>query len=92
MKKNTPEFTYIIDLSEPRNQDNFFTLEATQEEAGILADRFGIISLSNLQAQIFIKNSYGIYRVSGTIVCDIEQNDIVTLEPFISHKIGRAHV
>jgi uncharacterized metal-binding protein YceD (DUF177 family) len=74
-----PEFSRPVRLTpEPRE----VTLEANTAERAALAARFGIIGIHALSAQLALRpEPGGTIRVRGTLLAEVEQGCVVTLEP-----------
>jgi uncharacterized metal-binding protein YceD (DUF177 family) len=88
MKKDiAPEFsrTLVVEKIPPSGMEQKLT--AKDDERKALADRFGLLELPLLEAQLTVKpakNKSGI-TVTGTLRADVVQQCGVTLEPLPSH-------
>ena len=77
-----PEFSRPLPLGTVREGGRRLTLTATPEECRALADRFGILSLESLAAELRLTpEEDGTTRVEGRIAARLAQACIVTLEP-----------
>jgi uncharacterized metal-binding protein YceD (DUF177 family) len=58
-------------------------IEADHDERELLAERFGLIDLTKLEAKITVKPARGgrMFEVEGTMQADVVQRCVVTLEP-----------
>src|ERR1700722_14157319 len=61
-------------------------LEANVEERKNLAERFGLLDLPKLQAQLTVTPTRGaMFEVKGRMEADVVQQCVVTLEPLPAH-------
>lgn len=82
MTDNKPEFSYLVDVEEIPSTGLTVKVEADEAERKALADRFGLISLDSLKAQMEIKpwRKRGV-AVSGHFTAELTQACVVSLEP-----------
>ena len=78
-----PEFPRPIKVDDIPNAGRVWQLDATAEECQALAQRFRIIAVSNLTAQVKLKpQSHGdVIRVTGRVQAQVVQACVVTLAP-----------
>jgi len=90
MKPKTPITT--PELSRPLQVDKISaggfeeTIEADEDERKSLAERFGLLGLPKLHAQLIVKPSRAaMFEVKGRMEADVVQQCVVTLEPLPAH-------
>ena len=77
-----PEFSRPLPLGTVAQAGRRLSLTATPEECAALADRFGILSIESLAAELRLSlEEGGTVRVEGRIAASLTQACIVTLEP-----------
>ncbi|MFQ5972656.1 MAG: DUF177 domain-containing protein [Alphaproteobacteria bacterium] len=78
----SPELSRPISLNELVDGEVALEVSATPAECAALADRFGIMSVDELSAQVMLKRTFlGEVVVSGRIRSKVTQSCVVTLEP-----------
>ncbi len=83
---STPEFSRLFELERARRKPISETLTATDTEREMLAKRFDIVQVNALQAEvIFEEEAPHWFRLHGTLVADIVQRCIRTLDPLPEH-------
>lgn len=82
-----PEFPRPVDADAVTSQEMVRTIEATPQERRALAERLELEALDNLVATVRLRRVRGGQMVSirGTIVADVVQTCVVTLEPVSNH-------
>jgi uncharacterized metal-binding protein YceD (DUF177 family) len=85
-----PEFSRMARLPEaPRH----LTLAATPAECAALAERFVILGVESLQAELTLTPATsGIVRVGGTLRAAVTQACVVTLEPVAEQVVVDLHL
>lgn len=86
MKPPLPEFSRIVSISRvpPKGLDE--SLEAKPVERKALSDRFSLVELSLLKAQLTLQPaSNKTFVLTGFIEADVVQPCVVTLDPLTSH-------
>lgn len=74
------EFSRPIQVEHLRDRDNVFSIEANGAERAALAQRFGIVAVDRLVAEIRLKPVAGdMVRLNGRIEARVRQACIVTL-------------
>lgn len=78
-----PEFSRPIDVPHSADQDKTHAIAASQAERIALAERFGLVSLGRLEADVRLHRlGGGLVRLSAVFSADLMQMCVVTLEPF----------
>ncbi len=82
-----PEFSRPFLLDRLSTAGNRLRLEATKEECAALCERFFLLSIDSLVAEVELKPLNGplLVRLKGRIIADIVQQCVVTLEPVPEH-------
>ena len=82
-----PEFSRPTLMESLKPGVNEFHVEAGPEERAALARRFGLVSIEHLAAdlQLAARADRRSVRVTGTVVADVTQTCVVTLEPVKNH-------
>ncbi|WOF74025.1 DUF177 domain-containing protein [Parvibaculaceae bacterium PLY_AMNH_Bact1] len=77
-----PGFTYVVAREDVSDDGLEITLEAGAEARSLLAERFGLLALEELNARLIIEpwRKKGL-KVVGTFNADLAQSCIVTLDP-----------
>jgi uncharacterized metal-binding protein YceD (DUF177 family) len=79
---DVPEFSRPIDVFRLPSQGANYAIKASPEECAGLMKRFGLLSLSQLSADVDVTPmTGGFYRLTATLSADLEQACIVTLDP-----------
>lgn len=83
----TPEFSRILLIDRLGEGELVEEIAATADERTALADRFGLVGLDRLDAQLRIGRwgNEGLFRVTGRLRADVTQACVVSLEPVRSH-------
>ncbi|MCC9622904.1 DUF177 domain-containing protein [Thalassospira sp. MA62] len=82
----TPEFSRIIKTDEQVSAKEKVLIEASEQECAALADRFELIAVNSLKAELTISvASNGEVAVRGPMTSDIIQRCVTTLEPVDEH-------
>jgi len=86
MTTETLEFSREIATEKIGDAGRTMSIEATPEERDRLANRFGLVSIERLSAEIILTPEKGgkLIRLKGTFSALITQNCVVNLEPFES--------
>lgn len=84
-----PEFSRVFAIDEIGREGSVVALEATEEERGQLAGRFGLLALDRLTAALTLtRGASGIpIRVRGRMEASVVQECVVSLEP-VQSEIG----
>ncbi len=63
------------------------TLEAREGERQQLADRFGLLDLPSLKAELSVRRASAgqMFEIKGRMIADVVQQCVVTLEPLPAH-------
>lgn len=87
------EFSRLI-VVEPCTEDKVIEVQAEPAERAALAERFGLLSLDRLSAAgiLHISDSGRVARLDASIVADVVQSCVVTLDPVASHIEERLSV
>ena len=76
------EFSRPFDTGEMTGFSEARRLDANFEERGALAERFGLLSLDRLVAELEVRRmGPGLFRVAGRFQADVVQECVVTLDP-----------
>jgi len=78
-----PEFSRPLAIEDIAREGSVLTLEATAEERRRLAERFGLLSLDRLTAELTVtRGASGIpVRIRGRLRASVVQECVVSLEP-----------
>ncbi len=81
------EWSYLLDVESLEGQSNTMRIAPDDEARRRLAQRLGVVSLDDLQADITISHGVGeaAFHISGHIDVKLTQECVVTLEPISSH-------
>lgn len=78
----SPELSRPVPLDELAGREVALEVSATPSECAALADRFGIVAVEELSAQVILKRTFlGEVVVSGRIRSKVTQSCVVTLDP-----------
>jgi len=77
------EFSRLVHLDQLSVQDRTHEIEATPEECAALAERYGILSVDSLKAEVKLRMLPGgeLVRLRGKFTAQVVQACVVTLEP-----------
>lgn len=90
MKKISPEFSYVVDVRRIPVAGLTLELQADETQRGALAARFGVPSIKTLTVRAVLTNvNKDRVRVNGDFDAEVEQNCVVTLEPFVQRVADR---
>ena len=80
------EFSRIIFLARLGKEGEEHHIEGTAEECASLAQRFGIVSLDRLCADVMVRPSgeRGGVKLTGTFEADVVQSCVITQEPVVT--------
>ncbi|MBO88050.1 MAG: hypothetical protein CMP14_00890 [Rickettsiales bacterium] len=89
VKNEKIEFSRIQSIEEIGRDGIFLKLSADEYESAALAERFDIMSITGLKAELHLRSERGgdIIAVSGMLEALVEQECVVSLEP-VSSKIS----
>ena len=77
-----PEFSRPVDVARLPQGEAVYDVAATPAERAALADRFGLLALDRLEAQVRLTRlAGGFLRLSAELSADVTQACVVTLEP-----------
>lgn len=80
--KFNPEFSRIVKTDEMVSGKEKLVIEANEKERAALAERFELVSIDSLRAELEVKTaSNGEVTVRGPMSADIVQSCVATLEP-----------
>lgn len=80
------EFSRPLKVEDIGNRPLRRTVEAKEAERRRLAERFGLLALDRLSAEIELRRQAGeLVHARGRLVADVVQNCVVTLEPVPAH-------
>jgi uncharacterized metal-binding protein YceD (DUF177 family) len=80
------EFSRPLKVEEIGNSTQRRTIEAKEAERQRLAERFGLLALDRLSAEIELRRQAGnVIHAEGRLVADVIQSCVVTLEPVPAH-------
>ncbi|MDA8231295.1 MAG: DUF177 domain-containing protein [Magnetospirillum sp.] len=81
-----PEFSRPVTVSDIPARGTEMDISAVESERAALARRFGIERVESLGARVRLRPAAGgLVRVNGTLVADVVQSCVVTLEPVPAH-------
>ena len=81
-----PEFSRRVDIARLGAADARYDVAATETERAALARRLDLVSLNRFEAHVTLRRvAGGMVRLSASLSADLEQTDIVTLEPLPAH-------
>ena len=82
MNEKAPEFSRIVNIAHLPSCGSEEELEATPTERAALAERFGIVGISSLVANLRLNHQEKhIVKVAGEVSVVVSQRCVVTLEP-----------
>lgn len=82
MTASPPEFSRRVELARLGAHEALYPIAAEAGEREALARRFDLLSLGRLEAEIRLQRlAGGMVRLSGTLVADVVQACVVSLEP-----------
>jgi uncharacterized metal-binding protein YceD (DUF177 family) len=77
-----PEFTRPVDIGRLPSGGAVYDLAATPAERAALAERFDLLALDRLEAEVRLERlAGGLLRLSAALEADVVQACVVTLEP-----------
>ena len=77
----TPEFSRPVSAAKLSKTPATYQLVATEAERAALVQRFGLVSLDRLEAEVTLRRIGGDVRLEADLTADLVQACIVTLEP-----------
>ena len=77
----TPEFSRPVSVAKLGSRLASYTIEANEAERAALAERFELVSLGRLVAEVALHRDRGDIRVEGKLEASLVQSCVVTLEP-----------
>lgn len=82
-----PEFSRPFPVDKISTAGKRLLLEATEEERAALCERFALLAIERLTAEVFLEplNGVSLVRLKGRLAADVIQQCIVTLEPLSAH-------
>ena len=85
--ESSPEFSRLIRVDQLADQDTKFAFEGEPEECAQLAERFSLLGLERLDAQVWARRINGtpVVRARVNFVADVLQSCIATLDPVAAH-------
>jgi uncharacterized metal-binding protein YceD (DUF177 family) len=91
MTATTPEFSRPVSVARlAPGAEVSYRVAPNEQERKRLAERFGLIDLGSLTAEIHLRRlSGGRIRLDGELAADVVQECVVTLEPFASRVADR---
>ncbi|MFQ5766127.1 MAG: DUF177 domain-containing protein, partial [Rhodospirillales bacterium] len=83
MSADRPEFSRLVEANSLDEVGTSMTIEADAGERARLADRFGLVALDSFGATLCLtpEKGTGMVRLEGTLIADVTQSCVVTLEP-----------
>ena len=76
------EFSRVIDVPRAAGRGATHRIAADADERAALAERFGLVSLDRLEAELRIERlPGGLVRLAASLDADVVQSCVVTLEP-----------
>jgi hypothetical protein len=87
-----PEFSYTLSIEKIPASGVEEDLLANETQRRKLAERFGLLGLPSLRAKLAVKPDSAGYSVTGTMIADVVQQCVVTLEPLDNHIEQDIHV
>lgn len=75
---NKPEFSRLVDIRQSAGKQ--MRLEASEDERAALADRFGLVRVDRLKANVTLTRKDRIVEASGTMRADFVQSCAVSAE------------
>jgi uncharacterized metal-binding protein YceD (DUF177 family) len=81
------EWSEFFDVTKIKDSGNRLTIEANEEQCKNLARRYGIQSLNNLSAKLYIKqiNKNRFIHITGTLQANLIQECIISRDPVKTH-------
>ncbi|MEI9982642.1 MAG: DUF177 domain-containing protein [Aliidongia sp.] len=86
-----PEFSRPVSTAKLSKEPATYRLTATDVERAALVQRFGLVSLDRLEAEVRLQRAAGDVRLEADLSADLVQACIVTLEP-VPAKIAESFV
>lgn len=82
-----PEFSKIVEVSAVAEGGRHLAIEANADERARLAERFGLIGIDGLAADVSLSPEEGgrLIRLTGTFTADVVQTCVVSLETLHDH-------
>jgi uncharacterized metal-binding protein YceD (DUF177 family) len=77
----TPEFSRPVLTAKISSTPATYRLTANAAERAALAERFGLVSLDRLEAEVRLERVAGDFHLAADLAADLVQSCIVTLEP-----------
>jgi len=78
-----PEFTRMVDVPRLPGRKTSHVISALAQERSALAERFGLVAVEQLDAEVALEVvPGGLVRLSASLMADVVQTCVVTLEPF----------
>ncbi len=91
----TPEFSRLIRVDALKENPKSFKIKASAEECAALAERFSLLSVESLSANIRLTlQKDGLARLEGGLSAKVTQTCVITLEPvesFIETSFDQLH-
>lgn len=87
MQQITPEFSRTVVADRLGPAETRMEISANEAERKALAERFDLISIDSLTAEVSLRriSSSRLVRVAGRVAADVVQTCVVTLEPVPAH-------
>lgn len=81
-----PEFSHPVKVDSLPDKETNFKIEANPQERQALAERFGLVSLQSLMAEVTVcrRKKGRLYAVKGKMTASLTQQCVITLEPLNS--------
>ncbi|HXQ51965.1 MAG TPA: DUF177 domain-containing protein [Stellaceae bacterium] len=77
-----PEFSRLVEVPRALGKDVTLAIAASPAECAALAQRFDLVSLDRLEAELRLERLAGeLVRLTATLIADLAQSCVVTLEP-----------
>ena len=76
-----PEFSRPVSTAKLSKTQATYQIAATEAERAALVQRFGLVSLDRLEAEVRLRRVGGDVRLEADLSADLAQGCIVTLEP-----------
>jgi uncharacterized metal-binding protein YceD (DUF177 family) len=80
----TPEFSRPVPLARLDGGETVYKIVANAEERALLAQRFELVALDGLAAEVLLSHGAAGTRLAASLTAEIAQLCCVTLEPFRS--------
>jgi uncharacterized metal-binding protein YceD (DUF177 family) len=81
ISNHAPEFSRPVSTTKISSTALTYRISPTEAERAALAQRFGLVSLDRLEAEVRLRRVAGDFRLEADISADLVQSCIVTLEP-----------